>query len=138
MVDDKEYPQQETLNEVKKSLWKNLKWGRNDFVLWDKLFLIKQATPPPCLFLSEPIISSFSIGISEDTTESSNFDSEMPITAASLSLSIYWSWSIFGGWLLMLICTEWRPLYLKNSPLIIIMLLRTINRSWITTNIPRN
>ena len=75
-------------------------------MLRDKLFLIKQATSPPCLFLSEPIILSFSIGISEDTTESSNFDSEMPITTASLSLSIYWSSSIFGRRLLMLICTE--------------------------------
>ena len=53
--------------------------------------LRKEVTPPSCLFLSERISSLFSIWISEDRTESSNFVSEMPITAASLSLAIYWS-----------------------------------------------
>ena len=52
---------------------------------------MKQETLPPCLFLSERIRSYFSVSISEDRTKSSNFDSEIPITAASLRLAIYWS-----------------------------------------------
>ena len=57
---------------------------------------MKQVTLPPCLFLSERIRSYFSASISVDRTKSSNFDSEIPITAASLRLAMYWSSSIFG------------------------------------------
>ena len=39
----------------------------------------------------------------------------MPITAASLSLAIYWSSSILGRRLLMLICTKRRPLFLRTT-----------------------
>ena len=96
---------------------------------------MKQATSSPYLFVSEQIPLQFSIWISEDRAESSNFDSEMPITAASLNLAIHWSSSIFGKKLLMLICTKCRLLFLKTAhcPLIIVILLRTINRSWVKT-----
>ena len=45
-MDDKQYPQQEALNEVKKIYMNifSIPEGRNDFELLDKSFLMKQAT----------------------------------------------------------------------------------------------
>ena len=58
-MDDKQYPQQEALNEVKKKYMNifSISEGRNDFVLLDKSFPVKQAIPPPYLLLSEQIRS---------------------------------------------------------------------------------
>ena len=39
----------------------------------------------------------------------------MPITAASLSVAIHWSSSIFGRRLLILLCTKWKLLFLKTA-----------------------
>ena len=63
---------------------------------------MQQTTPPPCLFHSQRSVLKLSICISDEETESSNFDSLMPITAASDNLAIFLSSSILGNKLLTL------------------------------------
>ena len=54
----------------------------------------QQATPPPCLFRSDRINSYPSIFISSSVTDSSSFDSVIPMTAALDFLAIARSSSI--------------------------------------------
>ena len=60
--------------------------------------------------------------------KSSNFDSEMPISAASLSLPIYWSSSIFGRRLLMYALMD---SYVKNSELIMLSILKKWSQEFV-------
>ena len=65
------------------------------------------------LFLSQQRRSCSSIGISDVNTESSNFDSEIPNTAALVNWAMWLSSSIFGNKLLILRSRNYSPLCLK-------------------------
>ena len=68
--------------------------------------------------------------ISDERTESSKFDSLMPITAALDKLAIFLSFSILGNKLLNVEVGKMKPPRIKNTPFTLRLQLIIMRRTW--------